>query len=308
MFTGGISTDIDFGTAFMQVQAKDADYGLNAELEFFICSKVTPIVYEGMDLNTTTAFVMDPVTGEIILNFDPQKNQKGYFGFDVCVRDIGGQTDQAEVYIYLLREDQRVKFVLRSHPEEVRSRLLDFRSVIADITSSIVNVDQIKVHENSDGTVDKTKTDVLLHFVNPTDNTIIEAGDVIQTLDYNTEQLDPFFKEYNVLQTETASAALASKQSSPEMVVLLWLVGLCIFLVITLTVVICVCLTQRYKYSRKLRAATTAAFGSQAASDIIIKSEAVVPNTNRHAMEGSNPVSMTGVGYDNWEVEGEEQE
>ena len=73
--------------------------------------------------------------------------------------------------------------------------------------------------------MDKTKTDVLLHFVNAEDNTIVEARDVIQTLDYNTEQLDPFFKEYNVLQTETASAALASKQSSPEMVILLWLVG-----------------------------------------------------------------------------------
>ena len=83
----------------------------------------------------------------------------------------------------------------------------------------------MKVHENTDGSVDKTKTDVLLHFVNAEDNTIVEARDVIQTLDYNTEQLDPFFKEYNVLQTETASAALASKQSSPEMVILLWLVG-----------------------------------------------------------------------------------
>ena len=290
MFTGGISTDIDFGTAFMQVQAEDADYGLNAELEYFICSKVTPIVYEGMDLNTTTAFVMDPVTGEIILNFDPQKNQKGYFGFDVCVRDIGGQTAQAEVYIYLLREDQRVKFVLRSHPEEIRARLGQFRSVLAEITSSIVNVDQIKVHENSDGTVDKTKTDVLLHFVNPSDNTIIEAGDVIQTLDYNTQQLDPFFKEYNVLQTETASAELLSQKSSPEMKVILWLTGVSVFLVITLIVVICICLSQTYRYSRKLRAATTQAFGSQAASDIIVKTEGVVPNTNRHAMEGSNPV------------------
>ena len=33
-----------------------------------------------------------------------------------------------------------------------------------------------------------------------------------------------------------------------------------------------------------------------------------MPNTNRHAMEGSNPVWMTGVGYDNWEVEGEEEQ
>ena len=308
-FTGGISTDIDFGTTFMQVSAEDPDFGLNAQLEYFICSQITPISYEGTDLNSTTAFAMDPVTGSIQLNFDPQKNQKGYFSFDVCVRDIGGNNDSAKVYIYLLREDQRVRFVLRSHPEDIRAQLVDFRSLLADITGSIVNVDQIKVHENPDGSVDKTKTDVLLHFVNGQDNTIVEAKDVIQTLDYNTEKLDPFFKEYNVLKTETASAAyLVSQKSSTEMMVILWLVGLCIFLVITLSVVICVCVSQRYRYNRKLRAATTAAFGSQAASDIIIKTEAVVPNTNRHAMEGSNPVWMTGVGYDNWEVEGEEEE
>ena len=230
----------------MQVTAVDPDSGLNAELEYFICSPITPIVYEGTDMNYTTAFAMDPVTGTLQLNFDPQKNQKGYFGFDVCVRDIGGNSDTAQVYIYLLREDQRVRFVLRNHPEEIRAQLVQFRELLAGITNSIVNVDQIKVsvptykrlyeyikimlkllkvHENTDGSVDKTKTDVLLHFVNAEDNTIVEARDVIQTLDYNTEQLDPFFKEYNVLQTETASAALASKQSSPEMVILLWLVG-----------------------------------------------------------------------------------
>lgn len=309
LFTGGISTDIDFGTTFMQVSAEDPDFGLNAQLEYFICSQITPRSYEGTDLNSTTAFAMDPVTGSIQLNFDPQKNQKGYFGFDVCVRDIGGNNDSAKVYIYLLREDQRVRFVLRTHPEDIRAQLLEFRGLLADITGSIVNVDQIKVHENPNGSVDKTKTDVLLHFVNGQDNTIVEAKEVIQTLDYNTEKLDPFFKEYNVLKTETAGAAyLVSQKSSTEMMVVLWLVGLCIFLAITLSVVICVCVSQRYRYNRKLRAATTTAFGSQAASDIIIKTEAVVPNTNRHAMEGSNPVWMTGVGYDNWEVEGEEEE
>ena len=309
LFTGGISTDIDFGTTFMQVSAEDPDFGLNAQLEYLICSQITPRSYEGTDLNSTTAFAMDPVTGSIQLNFDPQKNQKGYFDFDVCVRDIGGNNDSAKVYIYLLREDQRVRFVLRNHPEDIRAQLLEFRGLLADITGSIVNVDQIKVHENPNGSVDKTKTDVLLHFVNGQDNTIVEAKEVIQTLDYNTEKLDPFFKEYNVLKTETAGAAyLVSQKSSTEMMVILWLVGICIFLAITLSVVICVCVSQRYRYNRKLRAATTAAFGSQAASDIIIKTETVVPNTNRHAMEGSNPVWMTGVGYDNWEVEGEEDE
>ena len=83
----------------------------------------------------------------------------------------------------------------------MRARLSEFRAGLASVTAAIVNVDQLKVHETGSG-VDKTRTDVLLHFVSPGDNTVIEADQVIQTLDFNTERLDPFFKEFNVLQVE----------------------------------------------------------------------------------------------------------
>ena len=34
VFTGGIATDVDFGTAFMAIGASDPDYGKNAILKF----------------------------------------------------------------------------------------------------------------------------------------------------------------------------------------------------------------------------------------------------------------------------------
>lgn len=108
-----------------------------------------------------------------------------------------------------------------------------------------------QVHENQDGTIDKTKTDVLLHFVNPLDNTIMEVQDVIRTLDYRTEELDSFFKEFNVLKTEGADPSFSLKShKSTEMVVVLWLAGVIAFLSVTLMVVICVCISQRQRYMR----------------------------------------------------------
>ena len=53
---------------------------------------------------------------------------------------------------------------------------------------------------------------------------------------------------------------------------------------------------------RKLRAASASAFGDQATDSILNKRE-LVPNTNRHATEGSNPIWMTGVSYTNPEDE-----
>ena len=120
VFTGGISTDIEYGTEIMAVEAEDADMGENAVLEYRICGEVEHSGYEGAALNTTAAFLLHPTTGNIRLNFDPQRDQKGYFSFPVCVADRGGRRDTAQVRIYLLREDQRVMFVVRSHPEEVK--------------------------------------------------------------------------------------------------------------------------------------------------------------------------------------------
>lgn len=41
--------------------------------------------------------------------------------------DTGGLQDKARVFIYLLREDQRVRFILRQQPMELRSRMDSFR-------------------------------------------------------------------------------------------------------------------------------------------------------------------------------------
>lgn len=43
--------------------------------------------------------------------------------FQVLANDTGGLQDMARVFIYLLREDQRVRFVLRQHPPEVREKI-----------------------------------------------------------------------------------------------------------------------------------------------------------------------------------------
>ncbi len=75
----------------------------------------------------------------------------------------------------------------------------------------------------------------------------------------------------------------------------LWLSGLCAFLFLLLVVVVCLHVNARRNFSRRLRAATVDAYH---AGDALNKRE-LVPNTNRHASEGSNPIWLTGVGYEN---------
>lgn len=48
----------------------------------------------------------------------------------VVANDTDGLDDTARVFIYLLREDQRVRFVLRQHPPEIRSKIEHFREYV----------------------------------------------------------------------------------------------------------------------------------------------------------------------------------
>ena len=119
---------------------------------------------EGLENINDLPFLLDPETGDISLNFDPQKGivfyiflsfctaltassfkstikiilgMKGHFEFVITAEDAVGHIDAAKVQIYLLREDQRVRFVVRSQPKEIRARIEDFRSVLSNITDLI---------------------------------------------------------------------------------------------------------------------------------------------------------------------------
>lgn len=146
VFSGGITTDTDYGTIFMSVKAVDLDLGANSQVSYYIVSDARRSLSEGLEKMPSNPFKMNRRTGEISLNFDPQKGMKGYFEFDVKANDTDGLADTAKVFvcsirsytipfflmelflqIYLLRDDQRVRFVLRVTPQELREKLDKFQ-------------------------------------------------------------------------------------------------------------------------------------------------------------------------------------
>lgn len=260
VFTGGVTTEADFGTAFMQIVAHDKDQGLNGKVSYYMVGEVHKTLTEGLENVNAEPFLVDVDTGMVHLNFDPLKGMKGYFDFRVVANDTDGFQDTAHVFIYLLREDQRVRFVLRQQPAEIREKILWFRDALGNVTNAIVNVDEMKVHENKDGSVDKTKTDVYIHLVDRIDNSIMDVADVLKLVDGNIEQLDDLFKELNVLDTQPAEALLLTGQLKRGQI-LIWLIFSNVFVAALLIIMGSLCLSQRTSYRRQLRAARVNTFG-----------------------------------------------
>nr|XP_036674405.1 cadherin-23-like [Drosophila suzukii]XP_036674406.1 cadherin-23-like [Drosophila suzukii]XP_036674407.1 cadherin-23-like [Drosophila suzukii] len=298
IFTGGITTNADFGLKFMRVEATDADEGENGKIGYYQVGEIRQTLSEGLENVRKAPFLLDQETGEVQLNFDPQKGMKGYFDFVVLANDTSGMKDVAHVFIYLLREDQKVRFVFRLQPDELRSRVDSFRDTLGNITESIVNIDEIKVHENKDGSVDKTKTDLYMHLVEREDNSIYDVTEVLKLIDSHIESLDGLFKELNVLDTQAAEAQLltAGPTRGPLFV---WLVFTNLFLATLLVVTIALCASQRNGYRRQLRAAKVNIFRGHSSMSLQHPQEPAtrVPNTNKHSVQGSNPIWLKG--YDN---------
>ena len=95
-----------------------------------------------------------------------------------------------------------------------------------------------------------------------------------------------------------------------DTIMVLWLVGINIFQAILIVLILILCYNQRQKYKRRLKAAT---IGNTIITDTLLKrrnekAKEFVPNTNKHATEGSNPVWMTNVAYNNMTFQDDEND
>lgn len=116
------------------------------------------------------------------------------------------------------------------------------------------------MHENRDGSVDKTKTDLYMHLVDRRDNSILEVEEVLQLIDQNVEVLDGLFRDFNVLDTQP-SEALELLAAAGQGHMVLWLVVANLFVGALLVVVLSLCFSQRKTYRRQLRAACVHSYG-----------------------------------------------
>ncbi|KMQ96646.1 Cadherin-23, partial [Lasius niger] len=79
VFTGGVTTEADFGTQFMHIKAIDLDAGDNAVLSYYQVGKIHMTLTEGFENMQLQPFLVNKDTGAVSLNFDPQRTSDSEF-------------------------------------------------------------------------------------------------------------------------------------------------------------------------------------------------------------------------------------
>lgn len=71
----------------LRVSATDLDADHNAKISYFIRQPVKSTLLDAEELLGPAPFAIDKETGIISLNFDPQRDMKGYFDIEVLAKD-----------------------------------------------------------------------------------------------------------------------------------------------------------------------------------------------------------------------------
>nr|XP_020454554.1 cadherin-23 isoform X2 [Monopterus albus] len=281
-YTAGVAANAKVGSDLIQVLAIDNDIGNNSLVQYHIVTIRYFQTQSNGSEDVGSIFTIG-LTDGIIRTYDLfTAYNPGYFQLEILACDIAGHSTTANVNIYILRDDQRVKIVFNEIPDLVRENQENFIKLLSNITGAIVNLDDIQFHVDQKGRVNYAQTDMLIHVVNNQTNTILDVQRVIQMIDENKEQLRNLFRSYNVVDVQPAvTDKLPDDISTLQLVIIILAVLLCLAGILFAT------MNWHYRrvHQRKLKAIVAGSTGNQGLMDILD-----MPNTNKYSFEGANPV------------------
>ncbi|XP_047999380.1 protocadherin Fat 1-like [Leguminivora glycinivorella] len=284
LYTAGISTLDTIGRELLTVQATHSE---NALLTYEIDSDSMQ-VDSSLETVRQHAFQLHPQTGVLTLQIQPTANMHGMFEFDVVAADPAGETDRAEVKVYLISSRNRVSFIFVNTVEEIEAN----RDFIAETFSTAFemtcNIDQVTPNTDDSGVALADQTDVRAHLIRgdipvPAEEIELIRADTqllftvqialrtrqLQLLDFVTE-LSPDAGADASLLTIYVLAALSAV-----------LGFLCLLLLITFII-------RTRTLNRRLEALSMTKYGSVDSG--LNRAGLAAPGTNKYATEGANPI------------------
>ncbi|PAA73840.1 hypothetical protein BOX15_Mlig023527g6 [Macrostomum lignano] len=302
-YYGGVNVNDPPGTTVFSFAefVTDLDAGNNSALTF----SITPVLASTSQLTLqleergiyANVFALDNRTGVLKTGERTyfQDSMAGSLYFNVTASD-SKYSAKASCTIYLLSLDQQLVFTIADVPANVTRYRDAFVNYLSNITGWQVVVDSIVTHKKDDGTADPSKSDVYIHAIDRTDNSIVPAITVQNRIDLLSNQMVVLYRRFGVLYVKLARQQTPTDQTLEILKISLIAVacGLTVLLFFS-----CISLwTCRRMYRRKLKAATAVAFGPSGHHSSTLKT----PGTNMHAFEGSNPIwsnGTDGAQYDN---------
>ncbi|XP_066304146.1 cadherin-related family member 1-like [Branchiostoma lanceolatum] len=194
VYYAGIPADTTFDRPITQVQAFDADAGVNSAITYSITS--AEFIANRNDITgeqsrpVPNAFRVDPQTGQLQTNQLFTDYQNGYFTANVRARDGAGRTDDTEVRAYALPAQYGLSTVFDTSPDTLKPpRIQECLRRLEERTGRRVVYQGLHYGTNSQGNVNKQQSQARYYLVDDTTNMVLtsqEGMKVVDGIDWNT--------------------------------------------------------------------------------------------------------------------------
>lgn len=163
-YSVGISENDVVEKVLITFHANDPD--LNDKVTYHILSETLTVSSDSLNNVKDSAFILNPESGNLILNFQVQQSMTGHFSFQVQARDLVNHTHEASVKIYVIAERHRIIFVFDNTISEVRGvNQQELLQIFTDAYDAECIHDDTLPHQLEDGNVDETLTNYRVHFI-----------------------------------------------------------------------------------------------------------------------------------------------
>ncbi|XP_021930459.1 protocadherin Fat 4-like isoform X2 [Zootermopsis nevadensis] len=286
LYAAGINTGDKSGDSLTTFTATDGDFD----------DKLTYRIIDGTMEVTDSSLQQwqnrDPFRiqeNTLLLNFNVQDSAlKGLFKFNLEVMDTGNNRDEVACQIYIITENNHVTMRFQNNATYAESRKLQMANIFTKVFDSQSNIKKVARSMDSGVPIDD-KADVTAYFVDENKQEPIDKTEITRKLTdkqtYNALR-DALLEEKLVLE----SISDPESQTTADMEGVLQTVLIVVSVVLgTLVVILFAAFFIRTRsLNRRLEALSTTKFGSQDSG--LNRIGMAVPNTNQHAVEGSNPV------------------
>jgi hypothetical protein len=243
-FFVGIPYDAKVGDLILNAEAFDPDLNGTGKLTYNIKSSN---LYRSGSTQSSGSLVPSPFkmenNGRLVLS-----SLMAEFNQDRFVTDIEAKESEsnfrakARVHIWIYDPEQLVQLTISRTPREVNEQKEKIVTELRNVTQKIIVIDDIRFHVDEEKGQNRAMTDMFVHAVDPTTNTIENPEEVLKIIDNSADDLGPYYEDAGIHSiVAVASTESQSSELDKNILALIFLLIL-IFFGIIIFAMLCCCM------------------------------------------------------------------
>ncbi|XP_066907242.1 cadherin-87A [Halyomorpha halys] len=242
-YNAGVLVSTHGGEFVAQLTAADKDAGANGSLSYLI---LTSHLFRAGSNVSSGSVIPSPFTisetGKLTTAALVAEYNQERFKLEVIAKEKAPPYREAKaiVNIWIYEQQQLIRVILSRPPEEVHREKEQITMELSNVTKSLVVIDEIKYHVDTQGQIQQEWCDMYLHVVDKKTQMISTIPDVLKLIDSHYDFLKDYYAGFAIENVVPAYVGAKEETFEPALAALIALL-IVLFVGCVSVIVVCCC-------------------------------------------------------------------